>query len=64
MSDVDAALHPTGTADIDPHQIGGNQAYTLVVDGKSGILRFVNAGRFAAMHQQLQATDNVWVCEG
>lgn len=64
MSDVDAALHPSQALDIDRHQIGGKQPYTLVVDGKSAILRFVNAGRFAAMHQQVQATDNVLAYEG
>lgn len=64
MSDVDAALHPSQAMDIDRHQIGGNQPYTLVVDGKLAILRFVNVGRFPAVHQHGRAPDEVLAYEG
>ncbi len=64
MSDVDAALHPTGASDIDRHQISRKQAPTLVVVRKMKFLRSVNVGRFAAVHQHDRATDNVLVYEG
>lgn len=44
MSDVDAALHPKGCANIDRRQITRNQADTFAVDRKFALLRFVNVG--------------------
>lgn len=64
MSDVDVALHPRGSANIDRHQIAENQPHTLGLEGDLPFLRFVNVGRFAAVHQADHAMDEIPVCEG
>ncbi|MCY1672252.1 hypothetical protein OVA07_14695 [Novosphingobium sp. SL115] len=64
MSDVDFALHPWAARNIDRHQITENQTSTLVVERQFAFLRFVNVGRFVAVHQHGQATDKVPANEG
>ncbi|MES2301939.1 MAG: hypothetical protein V4521_07710 [Pseudomonadota bacterium] len=64
MSDVDVALHPSGSANIDRHQIAENQPHTLGLERDFPFLRSVNVGRFAAVHQAAHATEKASVCEG
>ncbi|MDT0507614.1 hypothetical protein [Novosphingobium sp. MMS21-SN21R] len=64
MSDVDVALHPQAHRNIDRRQIAGNQPHTLVEHAEFAFLRFVNVGRFAAVHQADHAMDEIPVCEG